>query len=80
MTSGSQINYEALAQDAMRGLVRTVLQNIERDGGLPGEHHFYIAFDTEADGVDLSIAEGDERVNYEEALRAYINEYLSQLE
>lgn len=54
MTSGSQIDYEALAQDAMRGLVRTVLQNIERDGGLPGEHHFYIAFDTEADGVDLS--------------------------
>ncbi len=53
MTSGSQINYEALAQDAMRGLVRTVLKNIEADG-LPGEHHFYIAFDTQADGVDLS--------------------------
>jgi hypothetical protein len=53
MPSGSQINYEALAQDAMRGLVRTVLKNIESDG-LPGEHHFYIAFDTQADGVDLS--------------------------
>lgn len=53
MPSGSQINYEALAQDAMRGLVRTVLRNIESDG-LPGEHHFYIAFDTQADGVGLS--------------------------
>lgn len=53
MTTGSQINYEALAQDAMRGLVRTVLKSIE-DDGLPGDHHFYIAFDTQADGVDLS--------------------------
>ena len=53
MTSGSQINYETLAQDAMRGLVRTVLKRVEADG-LPGEHHFYIAFDTRADGVDLS--------------------------
>ena len=37
----------------MRGVVRRVLQDAMRDG-LPGEHHFYIAFDTRAPGVRLS--------------------------
>ncbi len=47
------IRYDILTQDAMRSVVRTVLT----DGatkGLPGEHHFYISFDTRADGVVLS--------------------------
>ncbi len=47
------IDYEALAQDAMRGLVRTVLQRTAKSG-LPGEHHFYISFDTNAPGVSIS--------------------------
>ena len=53
MSDGSQIDYEALAQDAMRGIVRTVLQRVATTG-LPGEHHFYIAFDTNAQGVSVS--------------------------
>jgi hypothetical protein len=53
MTAGQTIDYEALAQDAMRGLVRTVLQRAAKTG-LPGDHHFYISFDTEAAGVSLS--------------------------
>lgn len=53
MTDGSTIDYEALAQDAMRGLVRTVLQ-LAAKSGLPGDHHFYISFDTQAAGVTLS--------------------------
>jgi hypothetical protein len=53
MTAESQIDYEALAQDAMRGIVRTVLERVARSG-LPGEHHFYIAFSTEAPGVVVS--------------------------
>ncbi len=53
MTAGQTIDYEALAQDAMRGLVRTVLQRAAKTG-LPGDHHFYISFDTEAPGVSLS--------------------------
>ena len=47
MTTGERhIDYEALAQDAMRGIVRTVLTRVAKSG-LPGEHHFYIAFNTD---------------------------------
>lgn len=53
MTAGQIIDYEALTQDAMRGLVRTVLTRTAKSG-LPGDHHFYISFDTEAPGVILS--------------------------
>jgi hypothetical protein len=53
MTGGQLIDYEALTQEAMRGVVRTILNRIAKSG-LPGEHHFYIAFDTRAPGVNLS--------------------------
>jgi hypothetical protein len=33
-----------------------------------------------ADGVELTIADGDGRVSYEDALHSYINDYLSQLD
>ena len=54
MTSGRTIDYEALAQDAMRGVVRQVLTRVAKAGGLPGDHHFYISFDTGLPGVVLS--------------------------
>jgi hypothetical protein len=47
------IRYDLLAQEALRGVVRTVLADAAKNG-LPGEHHFYITFDTHADGVQLS--------------------------
>ena len=53
MTAGPTIDYEALAQDAMRGVVRTVLTRTAKSG-LPGDHHFFISFDTQAPGVSLS--------------------------
>jgi uncharacterized protein len=53
MTSGQDIDYEALAHDAMRTVVRSVLTRIAKTG-LPGEHHFYIAFNTQAPGVTIS--------------------------
>jgi hypothetical protein len=53
MTAEPDIDYQALAQDAMRGIVRTVLVRVAKTG-LPGEHHFYIAFKTDAAGVVLS--------------------------
>lgn len=53
MTSEPTIDYEALTQDAMRGVVRTVLTRIAKSG-LPGDHHFYISFDTEHPGSSLS--------------------------
>jgi uncharacterized protein len=53
MTTGRMIDYEALSQDAMRGVVRTVLIQTAKSG-LPGDHHFYISFDTQAPGAVLS--------------------------
>ena len=47
------IRYDILVQDALRGAVRRVLMDTA-ENGLPGEHHFYISFDTRADGVRLS--------------------------
>jgi uncharacterized protein len=47
------IRYDILTQEALRGVVRTVLTDTAKNG-LPGEHHFYISFDTRADGVHLS--------------------------
>ena len=47
------IDYEALQQDALRGIVRAALQQIAKSG-LPGEHHFYISFLTQGPCVVLS--------------------------
>ena len=53
MAAEPTIDYEKLAQEAMRSIVRTVLTQAAKSG-LPGEHHFYISFDTAATGVVLS--------------------------
>ncbi|MBX9741317.1 MAG: Stringent starvation protein B [Beijerinckiaceae bacterium] len=47
------IRYDLLVQDALRGVVRKVLQEAAKEG-LPGDHHFYITFRTTAPGVRLS--------------------------
>lgn len=47
------IRYDILTQNALRGVVRTVLADAAAKG-LPGEHHFYVSFDTRAVGVKLS--------------------------
>jgi uncharacterized protein len=47
------IRYDVLARDALRGVVRHVLADAA-EHGLPGEHHFYITFISNADGVKLS--------------------------
>ena len=46
------MRYDQLAQNALRGVVREALRKVER-GGLPGEHHFYIAFNTKFAGVNI---------------------------
>jgi hypothetical protein len=45
------IGYDALMQDALRGVVRAALQEAANPRGLPGKHHFYITFRTHAPGV-----------------------------
>jgi hypothetical protein len=46
------MRYDQLAQNALRGVVREALRKVER-AGLPGEHHFYIAFNTKHPGVSI---------------------------
>jgi hypothetical protein len=53
MMSEDKIRYDILASEALRGIIRTVLQRVQKRG-LPGEHHFYVNFDTTAPGVILS--------------------------
>jgi hypothetical protein len=48
-----QIRYDLLTQQALRGVVRSVLTDAAKKG-LPGDHHFFITFDTQADGVRMS--------------------------
>lgn len=49
----SLIPYDEIVQDALRSVVRRVLTRIEADGGLPGSHHFYVAFRTKSPGVEI---------------------------
>ena len=46
------MRYDQLAQHALRGVVRDALRIVERTG-LPGDHHFYIAFNTKHPGVNI---------------------------
>jgi hypothetical protein len=51
--SDDKIHYDLLALEAMRGVIRAVLQRVVKRG-LPGDHHFYISFDSQAPGVQIS--------------------------
>src|SRR5690606_13008264 len=46
-----EMHYEALAQDALRGVIRAALERAASPDGIPGAHHFYITFKTRAPGV-----------------------------
>ena len=49
----ASIAYGRLMHHAMRSLIQQVLEDVARDG-LPGDHHFFITFDTTAPGVDIA--------------------------
>ena len=49
----SLIPYDEIVQDALRAVVGRVLGQVASNGGLPGDHHFYITFKTQAAGVDI---------------------------
>jgi uncharacterized protein len=46
------MRYDQLAQNALKGVVREALRKVEKSG-LPGDHHFYIAFNTKFPGVNI---------------------------
>ncbi|WP_026379544.1 SspB family protein [Afifella pfennigii] len=47
------IRYDVLTQEALRGVIRKVIAEVAQTG-LPGEHHFFITFDTRHPGVRIS--------------------------
>jgi uncharacterized protein len=47
------IRYDVLTRDALRGVLRRVLNDAAAHG-LPGEHHFFITFLSTAEGVKIS--------------------------
>lgn len=47
------IDYGNLMHKAMRGLIQTVLNDVAANG-LPGDHHFFITFDTTVEGVEMA--------------------------
>ncbi len=50
--SDSSIAYDELVQKALKSVVAQVLTDAGQFG-LPGDHHFYIAFKTKAPGVNI---------------------------
>ncbi len=49
----SLIPYDEIVQEALRAVVGRVLGEVAATGMLPGGHHFYITFRTNAAGVDI---------------------------
>ncbi|WP_299967178.1 ClpXP protease specificity-enhancing factor SspB [uncultured Roseobacter sp.] len=47
------IDYGNLMHEAMRGLIREVLEDVSANG-LPGAHHFFITFDTSHPDAELA--------------------------
>lgn len=52
MNDRNRIDYGRFMERAMRGVMAEVLGHVA-ESGLPGEHHFYITFDTTHPGVDI---------------------------
>lgn len=50
MSTKEVIDYGLLIDEAMQAIVKKALLIVEKQG-LPNEHHFYITFDTEYEGV-----------------------------
>ena len=49
------MHYEILVRDALRSVVKAALKRVVKEG-LPGNHHFFISFRTDAEGVEISPA------------------------
>lgn len=53
MNKNNEIDYAGLIDEAMHYVVRKVLEDVAKNG-LPGEHHFFITFRTQAEGVMIA--------------------------
>ena len=70
------IDYGAMMHDAMRGLIARVLRQVA-DDGLPGDHHFFITFDTTH--PDVAIA-GWLRERYPEEMTVVLQHWFEGLD
>lgn len=46
------LRYDKMVEQALRGVVRQAVEEVKADG-LPGDHHFYITFQTDYPGVSI---------------------------
>ncbi len=46
------LRYDKMVESALRGVVRQAISEVQK-GGLPGDHHFYITFQTDYAGVSI---------------------------
>jgi hypothetical protein len=53
--SKDRMRYDLLVQEALRSVVKAALKRVAKEG-LPGNHHFFISFRTDAEGVEISPA------------------------
>ena len=70
------LDYGSLMHRAMRGLIFNVLEQV-RDHGLPGNHHFFITFDTTHPDVQLADWLSD---RYPEEMTVVIQHWFDNLE
>ena len=70
------LDYGSLMHRAMRGLIFNVLEQV-RDHGLPGNHHFFITFDTTHPDVQLADWLKD---RYPEEMTVVIQHWFENLE
>jgi len=70
------LDYGSLMHRAMRGLIFNVLEQV-RDHGLPGNHHFFITFDTTHADVQLADWLKD---RYPEEMTVVIQHWFDNLE
>ena len=50
--SDNRLRYDKMVEKALRGVVKQAVGEV-RDNGLHGDHHFYITFQTDHEGVDI---------------------------
>lgn len=46
------LRYDTWIEDALRGVIRRTL-GYAAEHGLPGEHHFYLTYRTDSDGIEI---------------------------
>lgn len=49
------IGYNKIVNKSMFFVIEEALLFVKKNSGFPGDHHFYITFETKFDGVDLSL-------------------------